>query len=341
MTFPAPDHFDGKKFFNPPQFSFPDEPAPGNRRRFTILRWLFSLRFRWPDARPQRVHALPPPPAPGTVTVTFINHATFLLCIGRIAKPPLRILTDPVFSERCSPFRNFGPRRVTPPGIPLADLPPIDIVAISHCHYDHLDLPTLRFLARRDSPFCVTPLGNARFLRKAGMKRIVELDWWQNHMCGDDLTVTVTPARHNSARTPFDRNRALWGGFHFSTPAGTLYFSGDSAHGTHWQMIRDRLGSPDIAILPIGAYAPRPIMRRAHTDPEEGFAAYQTLAPRHAFGMHYGTFQLSEEGIDEPAARLRLATRAAGLPDETFECLENGESRTITEATICHDKKSG
>ncbi|MDT8870656.1 MBL fold metallo-hydrolase [Komagataeibacter rhaeticus] len=191
------------------------------------------------------------------MAVTFIGHSTFLIRLPRADGTAVTILTDPIFSKRCSPFSFIGPKRVRAPGRRLADLPKVDIVLVSHAHYDHMDLPSLRALARRgDDPLVVTPLENARFMRGTGLKRIMELDWWQG-VDADGMHVTCTPARHGAARTPFDRNRSLWGGFMLRDGAGhRLFFAGDTADGRHWGLIRDRLGAPDLALLPIGAYAP-------------------------------------------------------------------------------------
>ncbi|AQS87376.1 hypothetical protein NCH01_25710 [Neoasaia chiangmaiensis] len=338
MSHPLSDHFDGHRFHNPTNLPFPDAPPPTStpNRRGSILRWQFGLRPKWPVDRPTSTYPDAPPPEPGELVATFVNHSTFLLSFGRHGKAPLTVLTDPIFSERCSPFRHLGPRRVQPPGLSLDALPRIDVVAVSHCHYDHMDLPTLRFLAERDDPACITPLGNRRHLRKAGLTQIVEQDWWEHAQLGD-LGITLTPARHATARTPFDANEALWAGFLFTLAGNevpSVFFVGDSGHGRHWAMIRERLGAPDLALLPIGAYEPRDLMRRVHVNPEEAFEAFRNLGAKRGLGMHFGTFQLTDEGIDEPPARLRLATRAAGLPDDTFDTLGNGESRLFSRNAV-------
>jgi L-ascorbate metabolism protein UlaG (beta-lactamase superfamily) len=313
QRFPLSDHYDGRYFFN-----------PGLRRQARglaqVLRWrLRGERSAWPErvSDPQQ----PPPPdavGPDSVAITFINHASFLIRL-----PGAVVLTDPIFSERCSPVTWAGPRRRRAPGLALADLPRPDIVLLSHNHYDHMDLPTLRVLQARHAPQFVTTLGNARTLRKLGIAA-TELDWWQNVTVGA-LQVTATPARHFSARTPFDRNRTLWGGFMLNAGAGKVLFAGDSGMGPHWTDIRTRLGAPDVALLPIGAYEPRWFMAAVHMDPAEAVDAHLALGARHSVGMHYGTFQLTDEAIDAPLHALDAARQAAEV--DTFDTLGFGETR--------------
>jgi len=293
----ARNHFDGNRFFNPPGIlpAPPTAPSPprkrGGRAR-TILQWQLGERPRWPAWVVDPVPGGSPraDPAPGEITVTFIGHATFL--------------------------------------------PRIDLVLVSHCHYDHLDLPSLRAIRRRDNPAIITLPGNARHIRKAGLRRVVERDWWQN-VTLEGLRITATPARHGSARTPFDHNRALWGGFMVQAEGGTratpaIFFAGDSGHGQHWRWIRNRLSAPDLALLPVGAYEPRALMRAVHVNPEESVEAFQTLGASWAVPMHYGTFQLTDEPMDEPLARTRAACLAAGIDPARFAALGFGETRGFT-----------
>ncbi|WP_428484525.1 MBL fold metallo-hydrolase [Rhodopila sp.] len=264
-----------------------------------------------------------PPPAsvaPGQAAISFVNHATFLIRVAGMV-----VLTDPMFSPRCSPVGWAGPLRARPPGITLADLPRPDVVLLSHNHYDHMDLPSLRAIQQRFAPCFVTTLGNARPLARLGIDA-TELDWWQDVRL-DTLRITVTPARHFAARTPFDRNRTLWGGFMIKTTGGQILFAGDSGAGLHWQDIRSRLGPPDVALLPIGAYEPRWFMAAVHMDPAEAVQAHLALAARHSIGMHFGTFQLTDEAIDAPLEALAEARRAASLSPDTFTTLGFGETR--------------
>jgi L-ascorbate metabolism protein UlaG (beta-lactamase superfamily) len=313
--FPVSDHCDGTRFFN---------PGAASRRRggaLTILRWrLRGGRARWPDAVENRRFPAPREPVePGMVGITFIGHASFLLRLGGVA-----VLTDPIFSERCSPVSWAGPRRVRPPGLALDELPPIDLVLLSHNHYDHMDLPSLRRLHARDAPLIVTALGNGERLGRAGLHRVEELDWWQAIRFGS-LEVTATQARHFSARTLLDRNRALWSGFMLRSGEGRVLFAGDSGAGAHWAAIRERLGSPDLALLPIGAYEPRSIMAAVHMNPAEAVQAHLALGARRSVGMHFGTFQLTDEAIDAPLLALEEATRRQNVA--TFGTLDFGETR--------------
>jgi len=307
-------HFDGKRFFN---------PGPGAPRGLRqVLRWrITAARTPWPANVEDPV--FPPPPesvSPGTAAITFINHATFL-----IRMPGLTVLTDPIFSDRCSPVQWAGPRRVRKPGIALADLPRADLVLLSHNHYDHMDLPSLRAIQRRFAPNVITTLGNAPILARLGINA-TELDWWQSAPLGQ-ATITATPARHFSARTPFDRNRTLWAGFMLQTAETRILFAGDSGAGPHWTAIEDRLGAPDIALLPIGAYEPRWFMAEVHMNPEDAVQAHRDLKARQSIGMHFGTFQLTDEAIDAPETALTQALRQAGVPSEEFVTHGFGETR--------------
>ena len=312
QRYPLSDHCDGLRFFNPG----PHRPARGLMQ---VLRWrLRGGRAAWP-AEVFDPAAAPPPSAvePGSVAITFINHASFLIRL-----PGAVVLTDPIFSERCSPVSWAGPRRARRPGLALADLPRPDVVLLSHNHYDHMDFPTLRALQARHAPRFVTMLGNARRLAGLGIVA-TELDWWQAASVGA-LRITATPARHFSARSPFDRNRALWGGFMLSAAAGTVLFAGDSAAGPHWGEIRTRLGASDVALLPIGAYEPRWFMAAVHMDPAEAVQAHLTLGARRSVGMHFGTFQLTDEAIDAPLRGLKEACRQSSV--DSFETLGFGET---------------
>lgn len=302
--FPVSDHCDGYRFFN---------PGGEGRTALQALRW--RLRARREPWQPPGVGAgFAPPPdtvAPGTAAISFINHASFL-----IRFPGSVVLTDPIFSERCSPVSWAGPRRARPPGIPLAALPRPDVVLLSHSHYDHMDLPSLRELQRRHAPRIVTMLGNARSLGRLGIDAL-ELDWWQDITIGP-LSITATPARHVAARTLFDFNRSLWGGFMIREAAGQVLFAGDSGAGPHWAEIHDRLGAPDVALLPIGAYEPRWFMAAQHVDPGEAVRIMRDIGTPRAIGIHWGTFQLTDEGREAPVTGLAAALAAEGLDPDAF-----------------------
>jgi L-ascorbate metabolism protein UlaG (beta-lactamase superfamily) len=305
------DHFDGRRYFN---------PSRANGQPFWMVpRLLLTARTRWPPIVPVQPRR-PPKPELDDVLVTFVGHATFLVQARGTA-----VLIDPVFAQRASPFSFAGPHRVRQPGVRFDDLPPISLVLLSHNHYDHCDLGTLRLLHERFHPAAVTPPGNGRRLHTAGFSKIEELDWWETSKAAP-LTITVTPAQHFSARTPFDRNRALWGGFLIEASRRRIYFAGDSGYGDHFRQIAARLAPIDLALLPIGAYEPRWFMQDIHMNPAEAVQAHLDLGARQSVAMHFGTFQLTPEGIDQPVRELATARRERGVPPEQFLTLEPGES---------------
>jgi L-ascorbate metabolism protein UlaG (beta-lactamase superfamily) len=313
MPYPVSDHFDGERFWNL------DRSKTIKKGFRDVLKWKLSPRplGAWPTRIENKfIPELPRSLDAGQVAVTGINHATDL-----IQFQGLNLLTDPVFSERVSPVSWIGPRRVRPPGVAFDALPRIDVVLISHNHYDHMDLPTLVRLYRRDRPRFIVPLGNARIL--SGIAGVVELDWWQD-LSVDDATITLVPVQHWSGRSLFDRRRALWGGFHIRRGAATAFFAGDTGYGDHFAMIRERLGSPGLSILPIGAYEPRWFMKDQHINPDEAVRAHLDLGSRVSVGMHFGTFRLTDEGIDDPVVALEESRRSRSVPDDSFLALHNG-----------------
>jgi L-ascorbate metabolism protein UlaG (beta-lactamase superfamily) len=297
------DHFDGRRFFNP--------NGANGQPVWMVPRLLLTPRTRWPSRIPV---------GPEDVAVTFVGHATFLIQVAAT-----NLLIDPVYSERASPVSFVGPRRVRAPGVRLEDLPPISLVLVSHNHYDHCDLRTLRALDRRFHPRLVAPIGNGQLLRSAGIRQLEEIDWWQSASAAP-LPITLTPAQHFSARSMFDRNCALWGGFLIEAGGRRILFAGDSGHGPHFREIAARLGPVDLALLPIGAYEPRWFMKDIHMNPAEAVQAHLDLAARQSIAMHFGTFQLTPEGIDEPVRELANALRERGVPAEQFRTAVVGES---------------
>jgi L-ascorbate metabolism protein UlaG (beta-lactamase superfamily) len=305
------DHFDGRRFFN---------PSGANGQPFwRVPRLLLTARTRWPSEVPVEPRR-PPKPGPNEVVVTFVGHAAFLIQAGGT-----NILIDPVYSRRASPFSFAGPRRARAPGVRIDDLPPISLVLLSHNHYDHCDLGTLELLQQRFHPPAVTPLGNGRLLGAAGFRQVEELDWWETSSAAP-LPITVTPAQHFSARGPFDRNRALWGGFLIEVGGQRILHAGDSGYGTHFREIAERLGPIDLALVPIGAYEPRWFMKDIHMNPAEAVQAHLDLEAQQSIAMHFGTFQLTPEGIDEPVRELAIALRERGVRAERFRALDVGES---------------
>jgi L-ascorbate metabolism protein UlaG (beta-lactamase superfamily) len=307
------DHFDGRAFHNVHDRT---EKTLGD-----VWRWRRTARPmpwpRWVDDAPQPPPALVPPER---IAASFIGHASFLIQLGGRC-----VLLDPVWSRRASPLAFAGPRRVRAPGQPLAALPGVDLLLVSHNHYDHLDLPTLRRVRRRWAPPAATGLGDARHLAKAGIRGATELDWWQSTEIAG-LRITYVPAQHFSARTAFDRNRSLWGGFVLQAPGGaTVYFAADSGWCPHFAEIAAAFPRIDLALLPIGAYEPRSFMRTQHMDPGEAVRAHRQLGARRSIGMHFGTFAgLTDEAIDGPERWLEEAKAAAGLAPDAFTTLPFG-----------------
>jgi L-ascorbate metabolism protein UlaG (beta-lactamase superfamily) len=316
---PPSDHFDGREFFNP-------GVPRGGKSWLDLWRWRLSGgKEPWPaqadDSGGLPVAALPPAPTTeGEVAATFVGHATYLL-----RWRGLTVLTDPVWSDRCSPVTWAGPKRARPPAVAWEDLPPVDLVLVSHNHYDHLDLATLERLEAHGQPLIVTGLGNREFLAGHGLTRVVELDWWQAHEAAG-ARVTFTPAVHWSNRGGYGRNATLWGAFMIEAAGTRVYFGGDTGYGTHFVETRRRLGAPELALLPIGAYAPRWFMKTMHMNPEEAVQAHRDLGARRSLGLHFGTWQLTDEGIDAPVVALAEARASTGLAEEDFRAPGFGET---------------
>ena len=303
------------------------------------------LRWRW-QARREGLPRPPAAPVPTVVpdlgfiaanaradaamqpAVTWIGHATVLAQFGG-----WNVLTDPIWSPRCSPLSGLGPLRAQPPGLALASLPRIDLVLVSHDHYDHLDLPSVRALAaqRGGAPLFVVPLGVKAWMDERGIAPVAELDWWQTLRHGA-LEIVCTPAQHWSGRSPFGRMRTLWSGFAVLAPGFHLYYSGDTGYSPHFVEIRDRLrarqadGGFDLALLPIGAYEPRWFMQTHHVDPAEAVRIHRELGARRSLGIHWGTFAMTDEALDEPPRALAAARRAAGLGTDEFFVLAVGQT---------------
>jgi N-acyl-phosphatidylethanolamine-hydrolysing phospholipase D len=260
--------------------------------------------------------------------LTWIGHSSFLLQLaGR------NLITDPHFSQRASPMQFAGPLRYTPPALQADELPPLDLALISHDHYDHLDEASVIALARRHPKLqFVVPLGLKAWLRRRRIERVIELDWWQSaEVCG--LRVHAVPAQHFSGRSANDRNKTLWCGFVVEpidrpVPRRVL-FAGDTGYSVDFADIGARFAPIDLALLPIGAYEPRWFMHAMHVNPDEAVQIHQDIGSRQSVAMHWGTFRLTEEPLDEPPHRLRRALDAAGIPHERFWVMQHGETRSL------------
>ena len=309
---PPSDHFDGRRFHN---------HRDGWQTEGSFLKWQLTKRpgawREWIDSQAG--------PAPegrvdgGRVRITWVNHATLLVQIDGV-----NILTDPIWSERCSPVSFAGPKRHRAPGLQLEDLPKLDAILVSHNHYDHLDLPTLRRLANTR---IYTPLGNSAIIARAGIFSARDLDWWQSAKISDRVSITLVPSQHFCARAISDRNATLWGGFVISGPSGHVYFAGDTGWGDHFAQIAAKFQPIRAALLPIGAYLPRWFMKPAHISPAEAVEAHHVLRAGTSIAMHYGTFRLGDDGELEPAEDLRRALQANGNP--RFLMIEHGQGVEI------------
>ncbi|MGB0646587.1 MAG: MBL fold metallo-hydrolase [Bradymonadia bacterium] len=254
--------------------------------------------------------------------LTWIGHSTFLIQVNGI-----NILTDPVFSERVSPFSFAGPRRYTPPAMNIDELPPIDYAVISHNHYDHLDLDSVKAIG--NDCLWVLPKDNEKYLHKEGITNTIELDWWASH-CVDELTFTATPAQHWSARGLNDRCEALWCGWVLKTKQHRVYFAGDTGYNdTDFNEIGRRLGPFDVSLIPIGAYEPRWFMKDMHINPSEAVQIHKDVCSKQSFAMHWGTFPLTAEPPGAPATELALALERSAIDQSQFCTLQIGETRPM------------
>lgn len=314
---PVSDHYDGERFFNPGRAATSKGLGP-------FLRWQLSgNRSEWPEQVPV-TPARPAPRVEGDAMVaTVVGHAGVL-----VQTAGLNILTDPVYSARVSPFSWMGPKRVRAPGVRFDDLPKIDVVLVSHNHYDHLDLDTLQRLRERDRPIIVTPLGNGALMARRGITALAR-DWGGTVGISDDVTVTVERVQHWSTRWRYDVNRALWGGFTVTTPGGSVYFAGDCGYSDAFAETARARGPFRLALLPVGAYEPRWFMKAQHMNPAEAVQAFRDLGAETAIGIHWGVWQLTDEAIDAPPRDLAKALAAAAIDPARFPALEPGQAMAV------------
>ncbi|MCC5811378.1 MAG: MBL fold metallo-hydrolase [Ectothiorhodospiraceae bacterium] len=310
-------HHDGARFRN----NYPH----ASRGPLKLARWVWDYITNWPRA----VRFPMADNAPAFLranrtesTLTWIGHATFLIQLGG-----LNILTDPHLSPRAAPLQWLGPKRVMPPGLAFEDLPPIDLVVISHDHYDHLDDPTVRRLIGSHQPHFFVPLRLGRWLRKRGAEHVTELDWWQAAGHGESR-LTAVPVQHFSGRGPF-HNRTLWAGWMLELAGRKVFFAGDTGYSRDFADIGRRFAPVDLALLPIGAYESRHFMKPVHVSPEEAVRIHHDIGARHSVAMHWGTFRLTQEPMNEPVERLQVALEGQGLRSEAFTVMQHGETRVL------------
>lgn len=305
------DHFNGETFTNPDNIRAKGLPA--------VLKWMIK-RDQGPWTKNyETTLGSKPVESSQDLRITFINHSTFL-----IQWNDLNILTDPIWSERCSPFSFVGPSRMRPPGIRFEDLPPIDIVLLSHNHYDHLDLPTIKNIETKHHSLFVTPLGVGAFLKKETVKNVLEMDWWDDADSG--IKIKAVPAQHFSGRGMFDRDKTLWSGYVLEFNDKRLYFAGDSGYGAFFKEIGEKAGPMDVALIPIGAYLPKWFMSPVHISPEEAVQVHQDVKSKQSIAMHFGTFPLADEGQGKAEEDLILALDSMKISQKEFIIPDEGKA---------------
>jgi L-ascorbate metabolism protein UlaG (beta-lactamase superfamily) len=311
---PVSDHFDGKKFVNPHGIQ-----AKGLKE---VLQWMMNRkRGEWKENNVPDYGKRPLDRERENIRITFVNHSTFLIQVDG-----LNILTDPVWSTRTSPFSWAGPKRMRLPGIRLEDLPRIDAVLLSHNHYDHLDIATLRTLFGAFHPRIVTPLGVKALLDDERISGATDVDWWQELPLSDSISVQAVPAQHFSGRGMLDRDATLWCGYVLKTSRGNIYFAGDTGYNnTTFKEIGVRFGRMSVSLLPIGAYKPEWFMSPIHVSPEQAVLIHQEVHSQKSVGMHFGTFPLADEGYADPVNGLRAALGKYHIKEEDFITLKEGE----------------
>jgi L-ascorbate metabolism protein UlaG (beta-lactamase superfamily) len=314
------DHFDGKRFFN-----------PRGKEQKGFAKWMLQReQGEWQNIANAPVGKKPPARVHEGIRITFVNHSTFV-----IQADGLNILTDPIWSERSSPFSWAGPKRMRPPGLRFEDLPKIDAVILSHNHYDHLDLPTLKRLFEEHKPGIIAPLGLKAFLDAKGISAVIEADWWSEVILNEDVTLAIVPAQHFSGRGLFDRNATLWGGYVLKAESGNLYFAGDTGYDQEiFQEIGKRYAPLRVALLPIGAYKPLWFMSPIHISPEEAIKVHVDLKTAVSIAMHYGTFPLGDDGQEEPVADLNQAMKQYNISQDEFLILKEGFSYEIGRESV-------
>lgn len=311
---PKSDHFDGKNFKN-----LTGIPANGLAEVFKYI----TTRNPEPWQRNYEtfVREEPLPISDGNdVHVTFVNHSTFI-----IQYEGMTILTDPVWSQRCSPVQFVGPARFRPPGVRYSDIAHVDLVVISHNHYDHLDKISIQNIIKDHNPKFIVPLGLDHLIRKWGATQIEVLDWWQTSKTGG-LNIQAVPANHFTSRGTFDRDQTLWCGYILEKKGHKIYFAGDTGYGEVFKEIGQREGPIDVSLIPIGAYLPRWFMSPIHVSPKESVLIHQDVKSQHSIGMHFGTFALADDGPNRPIADLAIEKSNRSIAEDEFIVPDEGHS---------------
>lgn len=309
------------------RFSNMDPTIRGSKKLSEFLKWQLNRRVTtWPrHVLNSMMPTLPQVIDSDEAYITFINHSTDLIQVAG-----LTVLTDPIFSKRAGPFSLIGPKRARPPGIKIGELPPIDIVLISHNHYDHMDMRSIRKIWKKHQPLFIVPLNNGKKLHTKGVYNIIELNWWQEYSLNKDQSIILTPAQHWSGRGLFDRCKTLWGGYIIKSKNMKIFFAGDTGYNNHFQEIRKRYGTMNVSILPIGAYEPRWFTHEQHMNPEEAVRAHIDLGSELSIGIHFGTFALTNEGIDDPIIELKKSLQLHHIPEKKFIAPEHGQTIIYT-----------
>ena len=314
---PVSDHFDGNKFINPsrrPANGFKQVGEYGRTRQPD--KW---KRVQDPDYKTRQI----PVPDPDTIQYTFINHSTFL-----IQWQGINILTDPIWSERCSPFQWAGPRRMRPPGIAFDNIPPVHLVLLSHNHYDHLDKATVKRIAKRDNPTFVTALGLEPILRKYGCQKVETLDWW-GEIQFEGMRITATPANHFSSRGIFDRDKTLWSGFVLELEGKKIYYAGDTGYSDVFKEIGQRCGPMDLSFIPMGAYMPKWFMSPIHISPDQALLVHDDVQSQKSVAMHFGTFPLADDNPERSIREMTTYRKEAGISEDTFSIPVEGRACNV------------
>ena len=314
---PVSDHFDGRKFVNPGGVK-----AKGG---LEVFKWMIQRKQGlWRKELTAETRNHPPGHFKDGIRVTFVNHSTFLIQVDGV-----NVLTDPVWSNRVSPYNWIGPKRMRPPGIPLGHLPRIHLIVLTHNHYDHLDIATMRVLFGAHHPQIIAPLGVKKLLDDHHVSGAVEIDWWEE-VKPAGLNIQAVPAQHFSGRGLLDRDASIWCGYVIKTGAGTLYFAGDTGYNpTLFKEIGTKCGPFAVSFLPIGAYKPGWFMAPIHVSPEESVRIHLDIKSQKSIAMHFGTFPLADDGRDDPVNDLRTAMEKHQVSNDSFIVLKEGEAVTF------------